>query len=104
MVLKHIVDGLNTIGEYGGKRIGAELYHARINKSAKTANTIGKAATYGIIGGSAIGVVSNIDEYSGGIGNGVIKTTTGSIGGAGLGAIGGASIGAIAAAIAKGAR
>lgn len=99
---KSVLKGVDDIASVGGKYAGYGLYSSNLVSSASQAAKIGKVATYGAMGGAALGVVGSLDEYQYGVGNGMLNTMGGSISGAGLGAIGVGGAAAVATAIAKG--
>lgn len=92
--------GVNYTGAFlqkGAGKIGMDVTQEAIQKASK-------GAVIGAVGMAGVGMVSNIGEFRNGIGSGVVNTSVGTVGGAGLGAISGAGVGAVAAAIAKGMR
>lgn len=81
----------------GANKMGIDVTQEAINKASK-------GAVIGAAGMAGVGLVSNVSEFRNGVGSGIVNTSVGTVGGAGLGAIGGAGVGAVAAAIAKGMR
>jgi hypothetical protein len=101
---KSVLGGIDDLASKGGAYAGHGLYKSNLISSRSQAFKIGKAATYGVMGGAALGVVGSLDEYQYGIGGGVASTIGGTISGAGLGAVGVGGAAAVATAIAKGLR
>lgn len=101
---KSVLKSVDDIATKGGTYAGYGLYSSNLVSSASQAAKIGKAATYGVMGGAALGAIGSLDEYQYGAGNGVAHTVGGTISGAGLGAVGVGGAAAVATAIAKGLR
>lgn len=99
---KSVLGGVDNLATKGGDYIGGGLVNSNLMSDVTQAATVGKFATYGIMGGAALGAVGSLDEYQYGFGGGVLSTVGGTISGAGLGAVGVGGAAAVATAIAKG--